>query len=155
MRTLSNSRRPFSRLTCRGWRRNPALSRKAFCLWREQPSWALRQSLLSRSQVSPLPCPCLPLLHGHYPASSLLRRLCHLLGAVLRTCLADHERRRCSQIVIPDSRRNAFLPFRSQPPSVLHSVRTGVSRSSRPPRSAFAELGGSRLRHGLADSSKL
>src|SRR5271165_6702710 len=27
----------------------------------------------------------LPLLHGHYPASSLLRRLCHLSGTVLRT----------------------------------------------------------------------
>src|SRR5271166_2253592 len=32
-----------------------------------------------------LPPSCLPLLHGHYPASSLLRRLCHLSGTVLRT----------------------------------------------------------------------
>src|SRR4029077_8647708 len=31
-----------------------------------------------------LPPSCLPWLHGHYPASTLLRRLCHLPGAVLR-----------------------------------------------------------------------
>src|SRR5208337_4540140 len=31
-----------------------------------------------------LPPSCLPCLHGHYPASSLLRRLCHLPGTVLR-----------------------------------------------------------------------
>src|ERR1700758_3326820 len=32
-----------------------------------------------------LPPSCLPLLHGRYPVSALLRRLCHLSGAVLRT----------------------------------------------------------------------
>src|SRR5208282_472743 len=31
------------------------------------------------------PPSCLPLLHGHYPVSALLRRLCHLSGTVLRT----------------------------------------------------------------------
>ncbi len=40
-----------------------------------------------RSFVQRLHLPCLPLLHGHYPASALLRRLCHLSGTVLRTTL--------------------------------------------------------------------
>src|SRR5260370_11209523 len=31
-----------------------------------------------------LPPSCLPLLHGHYPPSSLLLRLCHLSAPVLR-----------------------------------------------------------------------
>jgi hypothetical protein len=69
--------------------------------------------------VGLLPCPCLPLLCGHYPASWLVRRLCHLLGTVLRTRFADHERRHCSQFVIPDSQCIAFHPFRPHPPSVL------------------------------------
>ena len=34
------------------------------------------------------PPSCLPWLHGHYPASALLRRLCHLPGAVLRALRA-------------------------------------------------------------------
>jgi hypothetical protein len=34
------------------------------------------------------PPSCLPWLHGHYSASALLRRLCHLPGTVLRALRA-------------------------------------------------------------------
>jgi hypothetical protein len=64
----------------------------------------------------PLPL-CLPSLHGHYPASSLLRRLCHLPGRFFEPL--GLERRSSSRIVIPDSRRTNFLPFPLLPPAAL------------------------------------
>ena len=80
--------------------------------------WALRQCLC-QVPARRLPCPCLPLLHGHYPASSLVRRLCHLPGTALRIAHGDHELRRCSRLVIPDSRCFDFSPFPLQPPHAL------------------------------------
>jgi hypothetical protein len=132
------------------------IAQEALCPWREQPLRALRQPFLACALALLLPRPCLPLLHGRYSASSLLRRLCHLLGTVLRTSTTGHELRRCSQIAIPDSRRNAFLPFRPQSPSPLsracslaHHARS--RRVASAPRCGF----GSRLRLWLADSSEL
>src|ERR1700720_332916 len=46
-----------------------------------------------------LPPSCLPLLHGHYPASALLRRLCHLSGTVLRTLQPRFDQGQHSRVV--------------------------------------------------------
>ena len=97
---------------------------------------------------------CLPLLHGRYPASSLLRRLCHLPGTLLRTCFPSHERRRLSRIVIPDSRHTIFLPFHLQASHPLPLPRS-LSLRSRGCRSCLALRGsafGSGLRLCGADS---
>ena len=75
--------------------------------------------------------PCLPLLHGHYPASPLLRRLCHPPGSALG--------RTFSRLVIPDSRHSNFLPFYLQPPAPFP-----------PPRSLNLRSGGCRSRFALA-----
>src|SRR5690606_13551891 len=97
-----------------------------------------------------LPRPCLPLLHGHYTASSLLRRLCHAPGAVLRTCLTGHELRCCLPgSVIPHSRHSNFLPFHLQPPHTLPQKRS-LSPRTEGCRSRLALRGSasdSRLRH--------
>ena len=70
-----------------------------------------------------LPPSCLPLLHGHYPVSALLRRLCHLSGTVLRT-LCRSSTPFLSRIVIPDSCRSNFRPFYLHPPHALLSLRS-------------------------------
>src|SRR6202035_1698375 len=78
-----------------------------------------------------LPPSCLPLLHGHYPASALLRRLCHLSGTVLRT-LCQSCTPFLSRIVIPDSCRSNFRPFYLHPPhALLNPTLTSRRRSGR------------------------
>lgn len=124
-RISGRERRPTARLSfsffsSRG-KRPLSAGAGGFVPWRDQPSRALRQSLLSCSWTRLLPRPCLPLLHGRYPASWLLRRLCHLPGTALRAA-AGHELRRCSRIVIPDSRHDPFQPFCLQPPSAFHAA---------------------------------
>src|ERR1700745_3393466 len=74
------------------------------------PSW-----LCSLSPPS-----CLPWLHGHYPASSLLQRLCHLPATVLRALLAAINAVP-SRLLIPDSSRSNFRPFYLQPPHAFLS----------------------------------
>jgi hypothetical protein len=95
---------------------------------------------------------CLPSLHGHYPASSLLRRLCHLPGTVLRA--SGHELRSFPQLVIPDSRRSNFLPFCLLPPHAFLPPRSlshrRVGRQSR--LALHGSASGSRLRLSLAGS---
>ena len=59
-------------------------------------------------------------LRGRYPASSLLRRLCHLPGTVLRALLAAMNAVP-SRLVIPDSYRSNFQPFYLQPPHAFLS----------------------------------
>jgi hypothetical protein len=153
MRALSDSAASVLLLCSRG--KQASLSALvALCPWRDQPSRALRQPLLTRALARLLPRPCLPLLHGHYPASLLLRRLCHLPGTALRA-FGGHELRRCSRIVIPDSRHNAFQPFCLQPPTAFHwlcdhclcaAMVAGVA-------SPFGWASGSGLRLYPADSS--
>jgi hypothetical protein len=74
------------------------------------------------------PPSCLPWLHGHYPASALLQRLCHLPGAVLRALPAAMNAAP-SRIVIPDSSRSNFQPFYLHPPhaplSYAHCLAAG------------------------------
>jgi hypothetical protein len=71
----------------------------------------------------------LPWLHGHYPASSLLRRLCHLPGAVLRPLRAAMNAAP-SRLVIPDSCRSNFLPFYHHPPHAFRFPRSLSRRGS-------------------------
>src|SRR5262249_45018211 len=78
-----------------------------------------------------LPPSCLPWLHGHYPVSSLLRRLCHLPGAVLRALHAAMNAAP-SRIVIPDSCRSNFQPFYLHPPYAPLSLRSLCSPQVRP-----------------------
>jgi hypothetical protein len=59
----------------------------------------------------------------------LLRRLCHLPGAVLRALCAAMNAAP-SRIVIPDSCRSNFQPFYLHPPDALLSLRSLSSRSS-------------------------
>jgi len=76
-----------------------------------------------------LPPSCLPWLHGHYPASTLLRRLCHLPGAVLRALPAAMNAAP-SRIVIPDSCRSNFQPFYLHPPHAFRFPRSLSRRGS-------------------------
>jgi hypothetical protein len=75
------------------------------------------------------PPSCLPWLHGHYPASALLRRLCHLPGTVLRALPAAMNAAP-SRIVIPDSSRSNFLPFYHHPPHAFRFPRSLSRRGS-------------------------
>jgi hypothetical protein len=147
MRTSSDSTASALLLASRG-KQIPPVAQEISHRGANSPFGALRLALLIRALVDLLPRLCLPLLDGHYPASWLLRRLCHLLGRVLRTGLAGHERPRCSQIVIPDSPHSNFLPFCLQPPHAFLSPRS-LSRRSAGRRSCLALHGsafGSRLR---------
>ena len=76
-----------------------------------------------------LPPSCLPWLHGHYPASALLRRLCHLPGTVLRALPAAMNAVP-SRIVIPDSSRSNFQPFYLHPPHAFRFPRSLSRRGS-------------------------
>jgi len=71
----------------------------------------------------------LPWLHGHYPASTLLRRLCHLPGAVLRALPAAMNAAP-SRLVIPDSCHSNFQPFYLHPPYAPLSPRSLSRRRS-------------------------
>jgi hypothetical protein len=71
----------------------------------------------------------LPWLHGHYPASTLLRRLCHLPGTVLRALPAAMNAVP-SRIVIPDSCRSNFQPFYLHPPHAFRFPRSLSRRGS-------------------------
>ncbi len=96
---------------------------------------------------------CLPLLHGHYPASLLLWRLCHLPGTVLRAW-NGHERRSFPRLVIPDSRHSSFLPFHLQTPHPFPPPRS-LSLRNRGRRSCLALYGsafGSWLRRSRGGS---
>src|ERR1700745_4469935 len=62
-----------------------------------------------------LPPSCPPWLHVRYPASALLRRLCHLPDTVLRA-LPTAMNAVPSRIVIPDSCRSTFHTFYLHPP---------------------------------------
>ena len=81
---------------------------------------------------------CLPLLHGHYPASLLLWRLCHLPGRFFGPL--GHERRSFPRIVIPDLRHSSFLPFHLQTPHPFPPPRS-LSLRNRGRRSRLALLG--------------
>src|SRR6516162_8681210 len=100
-----------------------------------------------------LPPSCLPWLHGHYPASMLLRRLCHLPGAVLRALCAAMNAAP-SRIVIPDSCRSNFQPFYLHPPDASLSLRSLSPRRSGREVAALPSRVGFRLglRHSLAGS---
>jgi hypothetical protein len=71
----------------------------------------------------------LPWLHGHYPASTLLRRLCHLPGTVLRALPAAMNAVP-SRIAIPDSCRSNFQPFYLHPPYAFRFPRSLSRRGS-------------------------
>ena len=73
----------------------------------------------------------LPWLHGHYPASTLLRRLCHLPGTVLRALPAAMNAAP-SRLVIPDSSRSNFQPFYLHPPYAPLILRSLCSPQFRP-----------------------
>jgi hypothetical protein len=66
---------------------------------------------------------------GRYPASALLRRLCHLPGTVLRALPAAMNAVP-SRIVIPDSSRSNFQPFYLHPPHAFRCPRSLSRRCS-------------------------
>jgi hypothetical protein len=76
-----------------------------------------------------LPPSCLPWLHGRYPASSLLPRLCHLPGTVLRALPAAMNAVP-PRLVIPDSSRSNFRPFYLQSPHAFLSLSAHCARQS-------------------------
>jgi hypothetical protein len=103
------------------------------------------------------PPSCLPWLHGHYPASSLLRRLCHLPGTVLRALQAAMNAVP-SRLVIPDSYRSNFRPFYLHPPHAFLSFCSlcspeDRSRIFRSPFSGRIPFLASPLRSRLANAS--
>jgi hypothetical protein len=128
---------PSSRLMFRGKQLSTLVPGGYFPLARSAPK-ALRQSWWAQLRFGLLSCPCLPWLHGHYPASWLLWRLCQLPGTALRTP-SSHEHRHCSRLLIPDSRHHHFQPFRLQRPPAFpfpcslsrHEWVVGVAESLR------------------------
>jgi len=83
----------------------------------------------------------------------LLRRLCHLPGAVLRALCAAMNAAP-SRIVIPDSCRSNFQPFYLHPPDASLSLRSLSPRRSGREVAALPSRVGFRLglRHSLAGS---
>ena len=118
----------------------------------EQPSRALLEGHCLVFCFAAFPPLCLPSLHGRYPASSLLRRLCHLPASALRAF--GHELRSCCRIVIPDSLHSNFLPFCLQPPDAFPPPRLLAHRRadwrSRP--ALHRQASASWLRHTSAGS---